>query len=38
MVSAFHLLPEMLTRNGDVCFPPPEGALPTEKAHRGFPR
>jgi hypothetical protein len=37
-VPAFHLLPEMLTRNSDVRFPPPEGALPTEKAYRGFLR
>ena len=38
LVSAFHLLPEMLTHNGDGRFPPPEGALPTEKAYRGFLR
>ena len=37
-VPAFHLLPEMLTRNSDARFPPPEGALPTEKAYRGFLR
>ena len=38
LVSTFHLLPEMLTHNGDGRFPPPEGALPTEKAYRGFLR